>query len=205
VKQPTSHRGVIFCNGAGGGANGWSFPLPIERKLQRELRGPSVLHLFGGRARFGVRLDMDPITQPDVIGDAWLPPFGRDSFDVVVLDPPYVNFGRHCREVLGMNAAWIARKQVVWFSAFAATSMPGCSIRRWWTVIIGNDSMLRQLVFFEPLAHKKTPPREHFTRGPAQKYNRWFGGNKELPFPFVVAAAVKTAPATATRPATRLK
>lgn len=157
-RRPSSHQGVIYCNGAAGGSNGWSFPKPIDRRLQRELRGLSVLHMFGGHATFGVRMDIDPITCPDVIADAWLPPFGRNSFDAVVLDPPYVNFGRHCREILGRNAAWIARKVVVWFSSFAATSIPGCSIDKWWTVIIGNDCNLRQLAYFRPIEEKKLPP-----------------------------------------------
>jgi hypothetical protein len=181
ARRPSAHQGVIWCNGAGGGSNGWSFPKPIERRIRKELSGLSVLHLFGGRATFGIRLDMDPITNPHVVGDAWLPPFGRNSFDAVVLDPPYENFGRHCREILGMNAAWISRKYVIWFSSFAATSMPGCSIRRWWTVIVGNDSMIRQLVIFETLEKKKHPPK-YFTRGPARRYNHWIGGNRELAF-----------------------
>jgi hypothetical protein len=175
-----SHQGVIYCNGHGGGSNGWSFPAPIDRRLQRELSGLSVLHLFGGRATFGVRLDMDPITQPDVIGDAWAPPFGKNSFDAVVLDPPYVAFGRHSREQLGTGAAWIARKIVVWFSSFAATSLPGCHIDRWWTVIIGNDCNIRQLAYFRPGEHKKEPNR-FVTRGPAMKYNRWRAGQRGLP------------------------
>src|SRR6185437_8164793 len=122
---------------------------PIERKILRETEGMTVLHLFGGRSKFGTRLDVDPVTRPDVIGDAWLPPFGKDSFDCVVLDPPYQSFGRHCRYSLGSNAAWIARCRVIWFSSFAATSLPGCSIKKWWTIIVGNDCQIRQLAVFE--------------------------------------------------------
>jgi hypothetical protein len=117
-------------------------------------------------------MDIDQSLRPDVIADAWLPPFGKNSFDAVVLDPPYVNFGRHCRESLGRSAAYIARDYVVWFSAFAATSLPGCSIVKWWTVIVGNDSMLRQLVFFRP-REDKPKPNAYEVRGPAIKYNRW--------------------------------
>jgi hypothetical protein len=137
--------------------------------------------LFGGRSKFGTRIDVDPITRPDVIADAWLPPFGKDSFDAVVLDPPYVSFGRHCRELLGMHAAWIATKYVVWFSSFAATSLPGCRIVKWWTVIVGNDTSLRQLVFFAPRADKLAP-LAHVTRGPAIRYNRWIAQPNPLPF-----------------------
>lgn len=125
-------------------------------------------------------MDIDPITKPDVIADAWAPPFGKDSFDAVVIDPPYVNFGSHAREQLGRNAAWIARTRVVWFSPFAATSLPGCSIVKWWTVIVGNDCYIRQLSLFRPRADK-LEPYKFVSRGPAVKYNRWRVGQSELP------------------------
>lgn len=96
-------------------ANGWSFPKSIEDLLRRELAGKSVLHLFGGMARFGTRLDVDPATRPDVIGDAWMPPFARSSFDVVILDPPYVRFSGQMTMALCCQAAWVAREQVIWF------------------------------------------------------------------------------------------
>lgn len=137
--------------------------------------------MFGGRSEFGVRLDIDESLRPHVVGDAWLPPFGKNSFDAVILDPPYVSFGRHYRESLGRTAAYIARDYVVWFSAYAATSMPCCSIVKWWTVIVGNDLMLRQLVFFRPRADKARPDR-FWMRGPAIKYNRWLQQPQSLPF-----------------------
>lgn len=178
-----AHQGVIYCNGAGGGSNGWSFPKPIERRLKRELEGMTVLHLFGGGARFGLRQDIDPITHPDVIADAWLPPFARDAFDCVVLDPPYVSFGRHCRQNLGIVAAWLARRRVVWFSSFASTSLPKCHIEKWWTVIVGNDSYIRQLAFFRPEPGEKLDPAGVvIDRGPAIRYERW--KVQPLPLPF---------------------
>lgn len=57
--------------------------------------GQSVLHLFGGQATWGRRLDIDSTLKPDVIGDAWLPPFKRDAFDVVIIDPPYAGINHH--------------------------------------------------------------------------------------------------------------
>lgn len=175
-----SHQGVIYCNGAGGGSNGWAFPLPVERRIQRQLAGLSVLHFFGGTARFGIRMDIDQLTRPDVIADAWAPPFGKDSFDAVVLDPPYVKYGRHMRDQLGRSAAWIARQQVCWFSPFAATSLPRCSILKWWTVIVGNNCYIRQLVFFRPRPDKEAP-YETVNRGPAIRYNGWRMGQDRLP------------------------
>ena len=188
VTRKSTHRGVIYCNGHAGGSQGWSFPLPVRRRLQRDLDGLSVLHLFGGRATFGTRIDIDPINRPDVIADAWLPPFGKNSFDSVVLDPPYESFGRHCRFRLGVTAAWIARRYVVWFSSFAATSLPGCRVEKWWTVIVNNDAYVRQLAFFVPTGDKLTPDVRFFDRGPARRYNRWISQPNSLPFEQAVSA-----------------
>lgn len=74
-----------------------SFPLHFEKKLLRELnidtRGPEhkvkILHPFGGKAEFGIRVDIKPEVNPDVIADAHSLPFKNGMFDVVILDPPY--------------------------------------------------------------------------------------------------------------------
>jgi hypothetical protein len=81
---------VLWCGSAPKArANGWEFPIAVRELLLAECAGLSVVHFFGGLANFGVRMDIDPSTGPDLVADAWLPPFGRDAFDVVVLDPPY--------------------------------------------------------------------------------------------------------------------
>lgn len=67
-----------------------SFPLHFEANLQRILGYPDrTLHPFGGRAEIGVRVDIDPTLEPDVVADAHALPFDDASFDLVVLDPPY--------------------------------------------------------------------------------------------------------------------
>src|SRR5258708_20787214 len=118
--------------------NGWSFPRTIEDLLRRELAGKSVLHLFGGLARFGTRMDIDTITRPDVIGDAWLPPFKRSTFDVVVLDPPYVRFSAQMTMALCCKAAYIAREQVVWFSTFWLDHPARLRLRKAYAVVAGR-------------------------------------------------------------------
>ena len=69
------------------------FPLHFEKKLLRELSiDPAVhkiLHPFGGQAEFGLRVDINPETNPDVVADAHDLPFEDNIFDLVVLDPPY--------------------------------------------------------------------------------------------------------------------
>jgi hypothetical protein len=55
---------VLWCsNNRQGRSNGWSFPPKVERTLRRMTEGKRVLQLFGGRSRWGVRMDIDPIVR----------------------------------------------------------------------------------------------------------------------------------------------
>src|SRR5262249_59863327 len=95
--------------------NGWSFPTTVEKLLLEICNGFTVLHLFGGLAEFGIRLDIDEKVRPEVVGDAWMVPFKRDAFDVVVLDPPYRDLRIDATLGLLRNAAFCARRYVIWF------------------------------------------------------------------------------------------
>ena len=71
-----------------------SFPLHFERKLLNILGlnevEHKILHPFGGKAEFGTRVDINPEVGPDYVGDAHsLTMFGDNTFDLVILDPPY--------------------------------------------------------------------------------------------------------------------
>lgn len=68
------------------------FPLYFERKLITLLQlqnGAKVLHPFGGKAEYGIRVDVDPSTNPDILGNAENLPFQDNTFDLVICDPPY--------------------------------------------------------------------------------------------------------------------
>lgn len=68
------------------------FPLYFERKLISFLMlqpGSKILHPFGGRAEYGIRIDLEPKTQPDILANAEALPFQDNSFDLVICDPPY--------------------------------------------------------------------------------------------------------------------
>jgi SAM-dependent methyltransferase len=70
-----------------------SFPLHFEQRLWRLLGKPAkVLHPFGGLAEIGDFVDLNPTTAPTWVGDAhdlhFIP---DDTYDLVVLDPPYSN------------------------------------------------------------------------------------------------------------------
>jgi len=68
-----------------------SFPLHFEKKLWRLLGCPEkVLHPFGGLCEIGDSVDLNETTTPTWVGDAhdlhWIP---DESYDLVILDPPY--------------------------------------------------------------------------------------------------------------------
>jgi len=71
-----------------------SFPLHFEKKLLGLLdidpAKHKILHPFGGKAEYGLRVDINPEVNPDYVGDAHdLSMFLDNTFDLVVLDPPY--------------------------------------------------------------------------------------------------------------------
>lgn len=166
---------VMWCpNGRGRGKNrlGWQFPPKVREQLLKDTEGLSVLHLFGGRADFGTRLDIDLTVRPDVIGDAWLPPFGRDSFDVVVMDPPYVRLSGQARGSLMRTAAWLARKRVVWFSTQWMSAGCGLKMEKAWLIRVGDNCLIRTMQYFSVNEEKHGLPTR-FHRGIQMKYNRW--------------------------------
>jgi hypothetical protein len=160
---------------------GWAFPYEVDALLSDFCAGRSVLHLFGGNASWGTRLDIDPLTRPDVVGDAWLPPFAAGAFDVVVLDPPYFALNGQVRSSLFWTAAMLAREHVVWFHTIWAE--PACKLEREraWLVRVGRSSAVRCLIFFRRRPGPVAPVR-WFSRGPAIRYNKWLMGQRGLPF-----------------------
>lgn len=73
------------------------FPLHAEIKILREIncdpkkkKDIKILHPFGGKAEYGIRVDINSDVKPDYVGDAHnLNMFANNTFDVVFLDPPY--------------------------------------------------------------------------------------------------------------------
>ncbi len=181
TRQAGRQVDVLWCsNNRSGRSNGWSFPPKVERTLRELCAGKRVVHLFGGLATFGTRLDIDPSTRPHVIGDAWLPPFRKDAFDVVILDPPYVGINQQMKQQLIRGAAYIARERVIWFHTMWIAGDAQCRLERAWLVRVGDSCAVRCLqVFTVPTDKRK--PRLFFTRGPAIRYNRWLTGQVPLP------------------------
>jgi hypothetical protein len=174
---------VLWCpNQRQGALNRWSYPRAVERLLRELTAGQSVLQLFGGRSRWGVTLDIDPSTRPMVLGDAWLPPFQMNSFDAVILDPPYAGINQQMKQTLIRGAAYLAREHVYWFHTQWVAPDSGMRRDRSWLVRVGDSCACRCLIRWRIMRREKALPRLEFTRGPALKYNRWLHGAVGLPF-----------------------
>jgi hypothetical protein len=174
---------VLWCeNRRRRSGNGWCFPPAVERKLRELTAGRRVGHLFGGLSKFGTKLDMDPTTKPHVLGDAWMAPFVRDAFDVVILDPPYLEVNQHMYLQLLTQAAWCAREHVIWFHTLWLANGRAGRLEHAWLVRVGDMCAARVLQVFRVPAEKREPVR-FFDRGPAVRYNRWIAGQDRLPFP----------------------
>jgi hypothetical protein len=174
---------VLWCaNARQGKSNRWSFPPAVEKHLCALTEGKRVLQMFGGFATWGTKLDIDVSTRPHVLGDAWLPPFRRDAFDVVILDPPYFPLNQQMKQQLLRAAAYVARERVVWFHTIWIAGDGACAFERGWLVRVGDSCAARVLQVFRSSATDKPKPRPRFTRGPAIKYNRWLAGAQRLPF-----------------------
>lgn len=172
---------MLWCsNQRSGRSNGWSYPPGVERHLRALTDGKNVLQLFGGLSRWGTKLDIDPTTRPHVLGDAWMPPFRKDAFDVVILDPPYVSINQQMKQQLIRGAAYCAREHVIWFHTMWIASDARCTLERAWLVRVGDSCSVRCLQVFKTPTEKPRP-RLHFTRGPAIRYNRWLTGQQQLP------------------------
>jgi len=158
-------QGIIACRGY---RRTWAFPQEVTEILQRETAGLSVLHLFGGQASWGVRLDADRSTNPHVVGNAFHAPFHCGSFDVVICDPPYPRSTNGLFYVVLRPAACLARQRVWWFSTEAIGNSPhGLKPQRWWAVFpSAMGGRIRFLCEYKRTRH----PSGCFARGtwPAQ-------------------------------------
>lgn len=163
--------------------NGWSFPPAVRELLLQETQGRSVVHLFGGQADFGLRMDIDPATNPHVVGDAYLPPFPRDFCDAVILDPPYQTLRQQEKMALLWSSGWIARQHVYWFSTVWIATDRTLPLVQAWLIHVGDQCAIRCLQKFEVREPKRTPLQPgQFTRGHALFYNRWQLQHPPLPF-----------------------
>lgn len=180
--EPRPRPEVLWCpNCRAGASNRWSYPPAVEKLLKAVTEGRSVLQLFGGLSKWGVTLDIDPATRPRVRGDAWMPPFQCNSFDVVILDPPYTGINQQMKQMLIRGAAFVAREHVYWFHTQWVAPDSGMRRERSWLIRVGDSCACRCLIEWRVVRQEKPIPVLNFTRGPALKYNRWLDGAMSLP------------------------
>jgi len=65
------------------------YPLWFERKLPDILETNNYLHLFGGMADTGIKIDISPDVNPHVVADVHSLPFPTNHFPGAMADPPY--------------------------------------------------------------------------------------------------------------------
>lgn len=183
-KKPPETMGILQCwDRKISGHDGWRFPRNVALFLEGRY-GNDCIHFFGGRATFGIRLDLDPLVQPDVLGDAWAPPFRRDSRRAVILDPPYEYVNSQMLCALLARAAWVAREEVVWLSTlWIEAPIPELRLKLARIVLLRRRSAgVRAMEIFQVDPRLKRPPYDEITRGPGVRYNRWAAG-RQLPLP----------------------
>lgn len=165
----STFQGLIVCRSY---KRTWSFPTEVAELLQRETAGRSVLQLYGGMAEWGVRLDCDPSVRPDIIGNALYPPLRCDSFDTVIVDPPYKSEYNFALWIL-TPAACIARSRVWWFHTHYTPHVHGLKPLRWWAVLPSRKGPVRVLIEFERTRHPNicTPPESWRCGIDMQRYN----------------------------------
>lgn len=161
-------QGAIVCRGY---SRTWAFPKEVAALIERETSSMSVLHLFGGQAKFGTRLDADRSMKPHVVGNAFYPPFRCGSFDAVVLDPPYTPAFRVVESCM-IPALCIARRFVWWFATWGVGGHgDGQRIRRWWAVLPSENASLRILAELERVRHPAACHNLSRLPGQAQRYD----------------------------------
>ncbi len=137
----------------------WAFPREVEQLLMSETveQGKRTLQLYGGMARFGVRLDIDPATRPHVLGNSLYPPFACKSFDVVIVDPPYTDLKSGIALQILAPAACLARERIWWFHTHWSVGFGlGIKLLRWWTCSpCSLGAPMRILAEYQPTRHPR--------------------------------------------------
>ena len=83
--KDTAHDFTVFPDGGG-------YPIGFPERAYEWLgvTNPDlVLHLCSGSMRRGIRVDVRPEMEPDIVCDARHTPFDDETFDWIMIDPPY--------------------------------------------------------------------------------------------------------------------
>jgi hypothetical protein len=157
--------------------DGFSFPPAVREFFLQQTQGHTVLHLFGGKADFGYRLDIDPMVKPDVVGSVWEAEkfFQRNQFEDVILDPPYMQYRQQEKRALLIRAAWIASRYVWWFGTTKIATDSSLKLQKIWYCDCGVQCAVRLIQQFAVAPRKRKPSENDLQRGEglALKYRNW--------------------------------
>jgi len=86
-----------------------------EEKLYAKLCVGSVLHLCSGYSDLGdCRVDINPGAKPDIVADIHYLPFKDQSFDTIIIDPPWYGPQNWMQwERIASEMVRIARKRII--------------------------------------------------------------------------------------------
>ena len=72
----------------------WSWKKDVDFILLKKFKDKTILNFPCGKSRIGVRADIDPNVEPQIIDDLMDPHFKSYSYDVVICDPPFSYYNK---------------------------------------------------------------------------------------------------------------
>ena len=72
----------------------WSWNKDVDFILLNKFKDKTILNFPCGKSRIGIRADIDPTVDPEIIADLMNPHFKPRSYDVVICDPPFSYFNK---------------------------------------------------------------------------------------------------------------
>jgi len=106
----------------------WSWNKDIDFLFSKKFKGKTILNFPCGKSRIGLRADLDPSVDPDIMADLFYPQehFKPNSFDVVICDPPfsYYNKFKWLLELSNIASEYFVLSTPVIFYSFKGYSDP---------------------------------------------------------------------------------
>ena len=74
----------------------WSWSHDLDDVLEKKFKGLTILNFPSGKSRIGLRADLDPTVDTDILADLFMPQenFKPGSFEVVICDPPFQYYNK---------------------------------------------------------------------------------------------------------------
>ena len=108
---------------------------------------PKSLHVCCGRSALGdVRVDHDPLNNPDVICDAAKLPFEDESFESVLCDPPYNGKFQWNHDLL-KELSRVAKKRII-FQHWFIPADPDGQWKKWHKFTLSNAYIWQPRTYF---------------------------------------------------------